>query len=878
MNMDIESVNVDGSMANMIKIMDHIYTSFPLLVLIQDPPAVSTDLTRIINLLGYTIIDPISNHDDNMIIVRQDVLLTRTATHQTDLSLGSHVIISNTRYLVISIYIRPRTTFNVLERCLNQLGQDIRSSGQSMAIVAVDTNATDPDWAPQHETAPELCSTEHSMVQAGEGHYRQTKRTRGRQLSSFFRSLKMTCLNDPNDICLSFRGNGGRTSHIDVVYAGSRVIRKWESLRTPNSMTPHPLIIIEYIGPSHQFDIITRHRLDTLTSRHFSALELEFQPLKTNVEQLELNNLKGRIEKMTSIIIKHMLNAQDAVCVERRVHPTSTRPQARSRMKILKLTKSLEKSEKMIRVLKRTTEGAARVRLTKHKQRRARLRAKIFRIMRMDLLPQDCINSRDLWTRTNTIIESIAPTHNTNMSIQLLEQIATEKFAPFNTNIPDANDIFPDDFRPNDVISLDQRLTNARSTRINNQSNYRPPHNRHALLISINETIEALKMVKNKRFTGPEGLKYETLIKASQSITPILHTWCHTCFRAAYTPLQCKITHGVIIPKKQQGKFRIVHVGSPLTSLLERIALSRLEFQLERIDLPSNKQFGFTANVDRHDLITRVLELIIKNSLCSPEGESHSIVISFDIKGAFDNVDQNLLRQKLMTQLTPDPIRVWLANFVHNRKIILKHNELRARPRRITKGVPQGSILGPVLWNFMINDIDQSISETNCRTELLAYADDLILIYLGKDYSHLQEQVDKLNHQVKSLNLEIEPEKCSITRIRWSRLRNHANNDLSLTPNITINEQLVNKTSSVSILGVPVTHQLKLNLDDYRNKLNLRDSASMLNLIKRHNIVKNSSDWRILIDSYITNTLIINNMPLLAIDKTARAWCDKTMD
>lgn len=848
----IISINTDGRSSYMIRTLNYIAQKHPMVALIQDPPSLDNKISETISLLGYQTAR--SDNGDNMLLIRQDMVRDNLITHQSKISLGTIITIGLNKYLIISIYIRPRTDFTSLERALDHIKDDAKTHGQSLVIISGDVNATDPDWANVEETAPELCSSTRSTNQLGIKHYNQIKRARGRQLSSLFRELKLTCLNDPrnNQGTYVSRRNTSTLINIDVTYAGNRALRRWNSITLENIYTQHSLICIR----SKQTQDSTSHtkttyRLSKLRQEHFQALAIEFSKLETNLRQLSLEKLKDRADQMTDLIISHLLQAQEAVATQVRADKGSTQTScALTRHKIHKLTNQLSAHEKKIKRTRRPLTARDKSALANIRRKVNKTKSKILSMIQQKLIPSEELEDPDLWTRVNSLRNNLHNKGDPNaMTIEKLEDIASEKFGQ-----ADSSDSLPD------------------ISQSSNQEDW--------LDISKHETAEALKMVRNKSFTGPEGLKYQTLIKAAEWIEPILHTWCNTCLRAAHTPARCKITNGIIIPKKQKDKFRIVHVGSPMTSLLERIALSRFEFTLESKRLLSDRQYGFTANIDRHDLVTRIIELTLRNSLRenSSQDMRFTTIVSFDIKGAFDNVDQGIIQEKLMQRLAPSPERTWLANFVHNRRITLKHELLRSRPRIIRKGVPQGSILGPVLWNFTINNLDQGISSADGSVELLAYADDLILIYLGNDVSQLQNKVDTLNEQVKALRLEIEPDKCSITRMRYDRRRRQLSPNLALTPTILINGQCITKTSSVSILGVPITHQLRLDLDSSQKKLSLKGAANFLNTVKRFNVVHSPSDWRILLNSYLVSTMVTNNLPVLAIDKDARKWCDKLME
>lgn len=343
------------------------------------------------------------------------------------------------------------------------------------------------------------------------------------------------------------------------------------------------------------------------------------------------------------------------------------------------------------------------------------------------------------------------------------------------------------------------------------------------------------------------------------------------CFKTAYNPKQCRVTIGKLIPKKTKGQFRIVHLSSPLSAILEQVALARLEYRLEQNLQYNPRQFGFVALRGRTDLVSRLLELAIKHQIKN-HFKCRTTIISLDIKGAFDNVDQTLLRSKIVEQLLPDTSRFWLANFIINRRIRITYKKLEAKERLITKGVPQGSCLGPILWNFMINRIDVHLTSMPEKLEVLAFADDIYMVYNGPDSYLLQDKLDQLIRNITNLKLEVEPSKCQVMVVDFTH------EGEAIDPGLKIYGETIKSTKNLSILGIPITNKLKLDTANQRFNTPLTSKLEFLNLVKKFEVVNTHLDWTTLIDSYITSVIITNNIPMLAIDNKAIEWANKLMN
>ena len=275
------------------------------------------------------------------------------------------------------------------------------------------------------------------------------------------------------------------------------------------------------------------------------------------------------------------------------------------------------------------------------------------------------------------------------------------------------------------------------------------------------------------------------------------------------------------IERMRVGTWRLG--GSPkrglYTAYLEIIALSRLEHALETKGLRDQHQFGFTRFKGRHDLLATIVASIahhrvhVKENFADKATAAHNqtTIVSLDVAGASDNVDQASIIMKMYEELGTDPIKHWIKSFIFNRNIRIKYRDLISISLSVYKGVPQGSTLGPILWNYCIHDIKQKICITDPFIELVAYADDLTLISHGADnHNKTQRVFDQINHYIKSRGLSISAEKCELIHIIGPG-RRPSERDL---PKLQIDGQTIRPKDHLKILGVPINRYLQLRIED----------------------------------------------------------------
>ena len=141
---------------------------------------------------------------------------------------------------------------------------------------------------------------------------------------------------------------------------------------------------------------------------------------------------------------------------------------------------------------------------------------------------------------------------------------------------------------------------------------------------------------------------------------------------------------------------------------------------MEVFDLLDANQYGFRRQRGTIDAIAHFVE----NARDTLENQPKcSIGLFLDLKKAFDTVDHNLLLRKIANIGLRGPMLVIMKSYLSDRKQILRYGAVRTSPRTVTFGVPQCSVLGPLLFIIYVNDIRK---QCNC-SKITLYADDTAL-------------------------------------------------------------------------------------------------------------------------------------------------------
>jgi hypothetical protein len=249
------------------------------------------------------------------------------------------------------------------------------------------------------------------------------------------------------------------------------------------------------------------------------------------------------------------------------------------------------------------------------------------------------------------------------------------------------------------------------------------------ILGTINRTsVEAkLRKLNVCKSPGPDDIPNVVLKETSSVIAKLLVHLFHTSVLNGCIPTEWK--HAIVVPIHKTGNikckanYRPISLTCTVCKVLESMIFQNLlRYTSERCPI-RDTQYGFRQN---RSCTSQLIDYV--NDLTAATDKGLCIdAVYLDFSKAFDKVSHSLLLQKLVNRKVPLTLINWISSFLLQRTQSVRIGTVLSAPKMVTSGVPQGSILGPLLFLLFVDDVD-SVIEPN--TFICKFADDLKLYYI----------------------------------------------------------------------------------------------------------------------------------------------------
>lgn len=319
---------------------------------------------------------------------------------------------------------------------------------------------------------------------------------------------------------------------------------------------------------------------------------------------------------------------------------------------------------------------------------------------------------------------------------------------------------------------------------------------------NFKEIYDILISFRNKRYHINE-IQPSILDGIFNSVGHVLVYIFNLSMRTGTYPSQLKLAR--VIPVHKSGDTTAVNNYRPISNLsifnklLEKVLYRRLLSHLSLNNSITENQFGFCKGKQT----SLAIFYFMNDILSSLNKKFYTVALFLDLKKAFDSVDHEILLQKLRLYGIRGPFNDLIRSYLTNRSQYVFIDDYKSDILSLKAGVPQGSVLGPLLFNVFINDIS-SISRD---VKFKLYADDAVFYISGEDYEivcgRMQEFLNNLTVWLVANKLVAHETK--------TKLMCFTNRTIDNTISIRFNDVSLEWVSQYKYLGLIIDRELNFS-------------------------------------------------------------------
>ena len=345
-------------------------------------------------------------------------------------------------------------------------------------------------------------------------------------------------------------------------------------------------------------------------------------------------------------------------------------------------------------------------------------------------------------------------------------------------------------------------------------------------LVTVEEVRRQLGRLDPNKATGMDNIQAKLLKVSAPAISDSLCFLLNFSITSGQVPQEWKRARVSAIHKKESkldaGNYRPISVLPVISKLLEHIVHTQVYTYLTDNDLMSPEQSGFRKIHSTQTSLHRIMEHFYSKL---QNGELVGM-IALDLRKAFDTVDHHVLLDKLKFYgINGVPLQ-WFRSYLQDRSQVVGVNGSLSDPLSVTTGVPQGSILGPLLFILYMNDLPGCL--TKCDSNM--YADDTAFYTSAPSketvMQRLQADLLLVDEWLRANKLSLHIGKTVCMLITSRQRRRHISSDLSLR----INDTRIQQVESSPYLGVTLDQNLTFH---FHIENTIKKASRSLGALKR---------------------------------------------
>ena len=426
-------------------------------------------------------------------------------------------------------------------------------------------------------------------------------------------------------------------------------------------------------------------------------------------------------------------------------------------------------------------------------------------------------NSKNTWKILNRIVNLKSKQKNNQIKISTVpDNIITDNKQIANT--------FNHHF-----ITIGEKINKTINNNINtNYTLNNIPENKDTMFlnpITSYEVYNSIKQLNPNKATRSDCSSVKFIQISASVISPVIAYIINKCIEQGVFPNQLKSAEVIPVFKKgdklQITNYRPISLLSPFSKIFERHLHNEITKFINKYKILYPFQFGFRKNSSTEQAVTQITDNITQNL---QNGET-TFSIFIDLTKAFDSINHSILLSKLNKYGIRGVTAKLIKNYLTGRIQRTKVNGVFSQPEYVTCGIPQGSILGPLLFNLFINDLPEA-----SLFSVRLFADDACLTLSSRDPNNLETSVNnelvKISNWLKINKILINYKKTNY--IIFSKA------NLKKSFNITIDGNQITRVNEAKYLGVYIDQKINWHRHIQQIKSKLSSASYIISKVRHY--------------------------------------------
>ena len=318
------------------------------------------------------------------------------------------------------------------------------------------------------------------------------------------------------------------------------------------------------------------------------------------------------------------------------------------------------------------------------------------------------------------------------------------------------------------------------------------------ITVTVNGVEKLLNNLNPHKASGPDQISTRFMKSMSSIVAPALTIIYQASLDQGQVPDDWRSAYVTPLFKKgdkaKASNYRPVSLTSVCCKVVEHIIHSQVINHLEANNILSDEQHGFRKHRSCESQLINTINDLAKGL----DNKQQIDAVTLDFSKAFDKVPHHRLAMKLHHYGVRGNTLMWIKSFLANRSQQVVVDGESSKPAPVTSGVPQGTVLGPLLFLVYINDLPKEVNSTS-----RLFADDCLLYRIIRseaDTIKLQEDLDRLQMWEKNWLMSFNPDKCEVIRI--------TNKRKTINAQYSIHGQVLQMTDKAKYLGITIDSKI----------------------------------------------------------------------